>query len=251
VTATIRLGNSASMTQGRSAEFASRVRITVNHRLPNTQGPRPWGQELPTTVGQRLAITLGRRAARRVPWRAGGITGIRDLMPKSVGVRPRRTPGTATRGFADMTITTDMRLQFQRIQNAVQLLCSARLREGNNLATRNLTIVGSGDRFTMIRISLRGLLLIVTLAFANETAIDRAHAGTSFDGAWSVVITTDSGTCDPANRLSIDISDGILQYIGDSAVLIRGRGLMRNRQKWLLRRVGTAGVGNSYKTCII
>jgi hypothetical protein len=75
----------------------------------------------------------------------------------------------------------------------------------------------------MMYISLRGLLLIVTLAFANETAIGTAHAGTSFDGAWSVVITTDRGTCDPANRLSIDIRDGILQYIGDSAVLIRGR----------------------------
>jgi hypothetical protein len=73
----------------------------------------------------------------------------------------------------------------------------------------------------MMRISSRGVLLIVTLAFANETGIGAVHAGTSFDGAWSVVITTDRGTCDPANRLSIDIRDGILQYIGDSAVLER------------------------------
>ena len=84
------------MTQGRSAGFAFRVRITVDHRLPNMLGQKPWGKELPTTVGQRLAITLGQRAARRVPWRAGGITGIRDLMPKSVGVRPRRAPGPNT-----------------------------------------------------------------------------------------------------------------------------------------------------------
>jgi hypothetical protein len=75
----------------------------------------------------------------------------------------------------------------------------------------------------MVRISLRGLLLIVTLAFVNETAIDGAQARPSFNGAGGVVITTDSGTCDPANRLSIDIRDGILQYIGDSPVLIRGR----------------------------
>jgi hypothetical protein len=53
-------------------------------------------------------------------------------------------------------------------------------------------------------------------------AIGTAHAATSFDGPWSVVITTDRGTCDPVNRLSIDIRDGILQYSG-SAVLIRGR----------------------------
>jgi hypothetical protein len=75
----------------------------------------------------------------------------------------------------------------------------------------------------MMCISLRGLLLIVILAFANETAIGTAYAGTSFDGAWSVAITTDRGTCDRANRLSIDVRNGILQYIGDSTVLIRGR----------------------------
>jgi hypothetical protein len=66
------------MTQGRSAGLAFRVRITVNHRLVNMLGQKPWGKELPTTVGQRLAIILGQLTARRVPWRAGGITGIRD-----------------------------------------------------------------------------------------------------------------------------------------------------------------------------
>jgi hypothetical protein len=66
------------------------------------------------------------------------------------------------------------------------------------------------------------LFLIVTLAFASEIAIGRAHAGTSFDGAWGVVVSTDSGTCDPANRLNLDIRDGTLHYAGDSSVLIRG-----------------------------
>jgi len=80
------------MTQGRSAGFASRVRITVDRSLPPSLGQKPWGQGLtttvawgqglPTTVGQRLALTLGRRAARRVPRHTGGITGIRNLMGK-------------------------------------------------------------------------------------------------------------------------------------------------------------------------
>jgi hypothetical protein len=61
VAATTRLGNNASMTQGRSAGFAFRVRITVDHRLPNMLGQKRWGKALPTTVGQRLAITLGQR----------------------------------------------------------------------------------------------------------------------------------------------------------------------------------------------
>jgi hypothetical protein len=67
------------------------------------------------------------------------------------------------------------------------------------------------------------LFPIVALLCASETAISRAHFGTSFDGVWSVVITTDHGTCDPTNRLRIDIRDGTLQYVGGSAVLIRGR----------------------------
>ena len=75
----------------------------------------------------------------------------------------------------------------------------------------------------MRRVSFWGLLLIVVLAIASETGKGKAHAGTSFDGAWSVVITTDSGTCDSTNRLNVDIRNGVLQYSGNSAVLIRGR----------------------------
>jgi hypothetical protein len=75
----------------------------------------------------------------------------------------------------------------------------------------------------MTRVSLRGLLLIVVLAVPNETGIGKAHAGASFDGGWSVVVSTDSGSCVPTNRLGLDIRDGALHYAGDSGVLIRGR----------------------------
>jgi hypothetical protein len=75
----------------------------------------------------------------------------------------------------------------------------------------------------MTRISFRGLLLIVVFAIASERGIGNAHAGSSYDGAWRVVITTDSGNCDSANRLGVDIRNGVLQYVGDSALLVRGR----------------------------
>ena len=55
-------------------------------------GQKPCGKELPTTVDQRLAIT--KRAARHIPWRAGGITGIRDLIPKCWRSAPSRRGGT-------------------------------------------------------------------------------------------------------------------------------------------------------------
>jgi hypothetical protein len=75
----------------------------------------------------------------------------------------------------------------------------------------------------MRRISLCSLLLIVVLAIAGETGTSKARAATSFDGGWTVVISTDSGTCDSTNRLSIDIREGALQYSGDFSVLVRGR----------------------------
>jgi hypothetical protein len=36
----------------------------------------------------------------------------------------------------------------------------------------------------MIRVPFWGLLLIVLLAIPGETRIGKAHAGTSYDGAW-------------------------------------------------------------------
>jgi hypothetical protein len=78
VTATIRLGNSASMTQGRSAGYVSRVRITVDRSLPPSLGRKRQRRGLPTIVGQWRAIPLSHRVSGRVPRRTGGITIIRD-----------------------------------------------------------------------------------------------------------------------------------------------------------------------------
>lgn len=62
--------------------------------------------------------------------------------------------------------------------------------------------------------SRSGILMLVTAA-ALMGAASAAIARTPYDGRWSVVIITDSGTCDRAYRYSIDIRNGIVSYGGD------------------------------------
>src|SRR5262249_24632821 len=50
-----------------------------------------------------------------------------------------------------------------------------------------------------------------------------AAAPANFDGRWSVVIITDSGSCDRAYRYRVRISGGRLYYDGDSAAVINGQ----------------------------
>jgi hypothetical protein len=45
----------------------------------------------------------------------------------------------------------------------------------------------------------------------------------SFDGRWSVVIITDSGSCDRAYRYGVRIAGGHIYYEGDSAAVINGQ----------------------------
>jgi hypothetical protein len=57
------------------------------------------------------------------------------------------------------------------------------------------------------------VLLIVTAATLVAGA--PAHAATPYDGAWSVLIMTDQGTCDRAYRYALRISNGQVLYGGD------------------------------------
>ncbi|WP_210207702.1 hypothetical protein, partial [Rhodoplanes elegans] len=68
---------------------------------------------------------------------------------------------------------------------------------------------------------------VVLAAFASQPA----SARTPYDGAWSVVIITDRGTCDRAYRYSVQIVDGIVRYAGEMGMDFRGR-------------VGKGGAGN-------
>ena len=64
---------------------------------------------------------------------------------------------------------------------------------------------------------------VLIIASASVTAVVNAYAHTSFDGEWSVFITTDRGDCDPTKQLSINIQDGSVQHAGDATLSIRGQ----------------------------
>jgi len=75
------------------------------------------------------------------------------------------------------------------------------------------------------------LVLATTLGVAARTSHPRtapapkppAAPAMNFDGRWSVVIITDSGSCDRAYRYGLRISAGRLYYDGDSAVVMNGQ----------------------------
>ena len=59
-------------------------------------------------------------------------------------------------------------------------------------------------------VSVAGSLLILATMCLFGAAV--ATARTPFDGAWSVLIITDRGTCDRAYRYALRIADGRLYY---------------------------------------
>jgi hypothetical protein len=50
-----------------------------------------------------------------------------------------------------------------------------------------------------------------------------AAARNSYDGAWSVLIMTASGSCDPTYRYGVQISDGVVIYQGGGPITMQGR----------------------------
>ena len=76
------------------------------------------------------------------------------------------------------------------------------------------------------------LVLLTTFAVAAKTPHAKKSAprpapaatqAANFDGRWSVVIVTDSGSCDRAYRYRVRISGSRLYYDGDSAAVINGQ----------------------------
>ncbi len=89
----------------------------------------------------------------------------------------------------------------------------------------------------MVRL-VGSLLATVVLGTAIGATPGHAAPRVNFDGAWSVLIITDSGTCDRAYRYGIRISQGRVLYDGgaDGApVQISGRVEPNGRVAVLLR----------------
>jgi hypothetical protein len=76
---------------------------------------------------------------------------------------------------------------------------------------------------SLISRRLRGWLLAVILAPACAAVAGPAFARTVFDGAWSVLIITQSGTCDRAYRYGVQISNGRVLPDGHAAVGLQGQ----------------------------
>ena len=57
--------------------------------------------------------------------------------------------------------------------------------------------------------------LLVAASAATLAVGTAAYAATPYDGAWSVLIMTDRGSCDPAYRYALRISNGVVTYGGE------------------------------------
>jgi hypothetical protein len=73
----------------------------------------------------------------------------------------------------------------------------------------------------VVRGTILGTVLILA-GIASATA-GTASARTIYDGAWSVLIITRSGSCDPTYRYGVQISDGMVTYDGGGPISMRGR----------------------------
>lgn len=74
----------------------------------------------------------------------------------------------------------------------------------------------------MISHSIRAALAATAFAAVVVSAAPRAQAA-SFDGPWSVVVTTRSGPCDQSYRYGVMIRGGSVTYLGGGAVSVSGR----------------------------
>ena len=71
------------------------------------------------------------------------------------------------------------------------------------------------------RFGQAALLALVCMAVSGPASARSARD--AFDGNWSVVITTQSGACDPSFRYGVQISNGQVLNNGSSNVDIQGR----------------------------
>ena len=71
---------------------------------------------------------------------------------------------------------------------------------------------------------LRALALGMVLALTGlATTTETGFARNIYDGAWSVLIVTRSGSCDPTYRYGVQISDGMVTYDGIGPITLQGR----------------------------
>ena len=65
-------------------------------------------------------------------------------------------------------------------------------------------------------------LAAVALGAALLSSSTVAHAA-SFDGNWTVLVVTESGSCDRAYRYGVNVENGAVHYRGEAGVAVSGR----------------------------
>jgi hypothetical protein len=75
----------------------------------------------------------------------------------------------------------------------------------------------------MISQRLRAFVSTLVLALICVAAVTgAAYAGSAYDGGWSVLLATHSGTCGPTYRYGVQIANGVVNYDG-GGVTMQGR----------------------------
>jgi hypothetical protein len=74
----------------------------------------------------------------------------------------------------------------------------------------------------MIAKPLRRAILSISLLLVTTLSV-WARSPSSFDGAWSVIIITDAGSCDRSSRYGVQIVGGQVLAGGGSGVAMSGR----------------------------
>jgi hypothetical protein len=95
------------------------------------------------------------------------------------------------------------------------------------------------NRLIVQRSVMQAMAFVAVLSVSTPALSARAN----FDGPWSVLIITDSGSCDRAYRYGVQISNGRVSYQGDSGVEIFGRVGPRGEVSVRLRQGDQQAVG--------
>jgi hypothetical protein len=78
----------------------------------------------------------------------------------------------------------------------------------------NISLTGRG---------CRAVFLILVLALASVVVAGAAIARTVYDGDWSVLIVSNSGSCGSSYRYGVQIADGAVIYDGGGMITMQGR----------------------------
>ena len=76
---------------------------------------------------------------------------------------------------------------------------------------------------TRFAFTASALTAVAMLAAATVPAGSAPAGKPNFDGAWSVLIVTEKGTCDRAYRYPIKIANGTVDYAGSASFTVTGK----------------------------